>query len=148
MPGSNSRPNVSEGYEVPTELPGSTGYTGNKDRGYVFKVLFSAKMLEVTNLVSLKCQKVYYMGSGAHVSLILLQHFVFTTRQKGVSGKIPFNGRCYRYPCQTVGYIYDGPRLQAILDRWPSPNRNLLAALYRVFYACSGAWRILGECPV
>ena len=25
MPGSNSRPNVSEGYEVPTELPGSTG---------------------------------------------------------------------------------------------------------------------------
>ena len=26
MPGSNSRPNVSEGYEVPTELPGSTGY--------------------------------------------------------------------------------------------------------------------------
>ena len=28
MPGSNSRPNVSEGYEVPTELPGSTGYAG------------------------------------------------------------------------------------------------------------------------
>ena len=27
MPGSNSRPNVSEGYEVPTELPGSTGCT-------------------------------------------------------------------------------------------------------------------------
>ena len=27
MPGSNSRPNVSEGYEVPTELPGSTGWT-------------------------------------------------------------------------------------------------------------------------
>ena len=26
MPGSNSRPNVSEGYEVPTELPGSTGF--------------------------------------------------------------------------------------------------------------------------
>ncbi|CAM9457800.1 unnamed protein product, partial [Ascophyllum nodosum] len=26
LPGSNSRPNVSEGYEVPTELPGSTGY--------------------------------------------------------------------------------------------------------------------------
>ena len=26
MPGSNSRPNVSEGYEVPTELPGSTGH--------------------------------------------------------------------------------------------------------------------------
>ena len=25
MPESNSRPNVSEGYEVPTELPGSTG---------------------------------------------------------------------------------------------------------------------------
>ena len=25
MPRSNSRPNVSEGYEVPTELPGSTG---------------------------------------------------------------------------------------------------------------------------
>ena len=25
MPGSNSRPNVSEGYEAPTELPGSTG---------------------------------------------------------------------------------------------------------------------------
>ena len=30
MPGSNSRPNVSEGYEVPTELPGSTGlYSSN-----------------------------------------------------------------------------------------------------------------------
>ncbi|CAN0086701.1 unnamed protein product, partial [Ascophyllum nodosum] len=27
-PGSNSRPNVSEGYEVPTELPGSTGCYG------------------------------------------------------------------------------------------------------------------------
>ena len=27
MPGSNSRPNVSEGYEVPTELPGSTGFS-------------------------------------------------------------------------------------------------------------------------
>ena len=26
MPGSNSRPNVSEGYEVPTELPGSLRY--------------------------------------------------------------------------------------------------------------------------
>ena len=26
LPGSNSRPNVSEGYEVPTELPGSTGW--------------------------------------------------------------------------------------------------------------------------
>ena len=26
LPGSNSRPNVSEGYEVPTELPGSTGF--------------------------------------------------------------------------------------------------------------------------
>ena len=25
LSGSNSRPNVSEGYEVPTELPGSTG---------------------------------------------------------------------------------------------------------------------------
>ena len=25
MPGSNSRPNVSEGYEVPTELPGAMG---------------------------------------------------------------------------------------------------------------------------
>ena len=29
MPGSNSRPNVSEGYEVPTDLPGSTGISSN-----------------------------------------------------------------------------------------------------------------------
>ena len=33
MPGSNSRPNVSEGYEVPTELPGSTGGVGACDGG-------------------------------------------------------------------------------------------------------------------
>ena len=31
MPGSNSRPNVSEGYEVPTELPGSTVVYKNAD---------------------------------------------------------------------------------------------------------------------
>ena len=34
MPGSNSRPNVSEGYEVPTELPGSTGVAGTKTAQY------------------------------------------------------------------------------------------------------------------
>ena len=38
MPGSNSRPNVSEGYEVPTELPGSTGWRAkNQARGHQSK---------------------------------------------------------------------------------------------------------------
>ena len=58
MPGSNSRPNVSEGYEVPTELPGSTGF-------------FAAEETTVTQQVShrpIKCPSRLWSQRGTKVN--------------------------------------------------------------------------------
>ena len=72
MPGSNSRPNVSEGYEVPTELPGSTGYMLNTV--HTDTVLF---------LSGFESQRgVCHTGGtlvGARLSLLLYYHQTITT---------------------------------------------------------------------
>ena len=51
MPGSNSRPNVSEGYEVPTELPGSTGFIPQHNHSNTYQVVTSIVVLIMSIIV-------------------------------------------------------------------------------------------------
>ena len=61
MPGSNSRPNVSEGYEVPTELPGSR--SGNKSKYskiILVHVYIIFALLDYSSEVIERLQKLFY----------------------------------------------------------------------------------------
>ena len=64
MPGSNSRPNVSEGYEVPTKLPGSTGVS--VDNMYMSKKISHKKSIVIIYIY--KNLQVLQLAHGAEVA--------------------------------------------------------------------------------